>query len=316
MSNKITFNPETLNFETVKKTAHFKLKNIIWILLSAIAFGFVIILTVTYFFPTGKEKQLKSELSILENNYRELNQKLDKSIYQYQALYEKEKEISKLTFETETDAFSSLIEELKSLSPDFNFKTLLDSTNKKITNSSEITIELIRKIKILLDLAYSKQVFANNVPAILPIEKDNFVLVSGMGERIHPIFKTLRPHSGVDLAARQGTQVVATGNGIVIRPPASLEGLGNIVAIDHGFGYISIYAALLKSDVRPGNRVVRGQTIGSVGRSGITSGPHLHYEVWKNNKAVNPVNYFFLSINPLEFKEFQRKAAVRNQSMS
>jgi murein DD-endopeptidase MepM/ murein hydrolase activator NlpD len=316
MSKKIRFNPETLNYEPVKKTGQIKLKSIIWILLSAIAFGFVIILITTYFFPTGQEKQLKKELSILEKNYRDLNQKLDKSVQQYQQLYDKEQEISKLTFDTENEDLISLIEELQSLSPDFNFKTLLDSTNQKISNSSEISIELIRKIKILLDLAYSKQVFANNVPAILPIEKGNFVLISGMGERIHPIFKTLRPHSGVDLAARQGTAVVATGNGIVIRPPASLEGLGNIVAIDHGFGYISIYAALLKSDVRPGNRVVRGQTIGSVGRSGITSGPHLHYEVWKNNKAVNPVNYFFLSINPLEFKEFQRKAAVRNQSMS
>lgn len=316
MSKKLSFNPETLSYEPIKKTRYIRLKSIIWILLSAIAFGFVIILITTYFFPTGKEKQLKEELAILDKNYKELNQKLEKSIQIYQSLYEKEQEISKLTFDTENEELVFLLEELKRLNPDFNFKSLLDSTNKKITSSFEISTALITKIKVLLDLAYSKQVFANNVPAIFPIERGNFVLVSGMGERIHPIFKTLRPHDGVDLASRQGTAVVATGDGIVIRPPTSLEGLGNIVAIDHGFGYISIYAALLKSDVRPGNRVTRGQIIGSVGRSGITSGPHLHYEVWKNNKPVNPVNYFFLSLSPLEFIEFQKRAAVRNQSMS
>lgn len=316
MPKKVVFNQETLNYEIVKKKGHFNIKNIIWVLFSAVGFAFVIIVIAAYFFPSAKEKQLSDDLALLENNYQELNSRLDKSMQKYKLLQEKEQEISKLTFETEYNDYVSLFDELKKLSPDFNFNTLLYSTNQQITSSSTSSIELIRKIQVLLDLGYERQVFANHVPAILPIEKENFVFVSGKGNRIHPIFKTLRQHSGVDLASRQGTEVVATGNGVVINPPANIEGLGNIVAIDHGFGYITIYGALLKSNVRPGTRVSRGQVIGLVGRSGISSGPHLHYEVWRNRKPVNPVNYFFLSLSPEEFVEFQRLNSIQNQSMS
>lgn len=316
MKKKLRLNPETLHYEKPAETKGFKLKDFVWIILSGIGFGFVSILLVAYLYPSPHERQLRRDLVMLEKNYDDLNLKLTESIEMYEKLLEKEKEIQKLTFDAEIEQLESISKEMSVYSPDFDFSKLLKITSVKISSSGDQAFKIAEKIRILLDIAYSRKMFLQSIPAIIPVEKTEFVLISGTGMRIHPIFKTLKPHNGVDLAARQGTVVVATGNGTVIRPPADTEGLGNIVAIDHGFGYISIYACLLKSEVKPGNRVIRGQTIGLVGRSGIATGPHLHYEVRKNGKPVNPVNYFFLSITPEELFMYMEKAKIQNQNMS
>lgn len=316
MSAKYKLNPETLVYERIGEEARFKKKNFFWILLSGVGFGFVFIVIVAYIYPTPHERKLRHDLSVLEKNYNELTLKLEESIAMYEKLLEKEKEIQKLTFDTELEQLESLTREMSLYSPDFDFNDLLSVTSERINQAAVNSNQLLYKIRLLLEIAYSKKMFMESVPAILPLDKEDFVLVSGSGKRIHPIFKTLRQHNGIDLAARQGTPVMATGSGVVVRPPSDLEGLGNIVAIDHGFGYVTVYASLLKSEVKPGNRVERGQVIGFVGRSGIASGPHLHYEVRKNGKPQNPVNYFFLSVSPEELFDYMEKASIQNQNMS
>jgi hypothetical protein len=316
MKPTFRLNPKTLAYEKVQKKTTFGVKNFFWILLSAVGFGFVFIILVAYLYPTPHEKQLKRDLAILEKNYDDLTRKMEESINMYEKLLEKDKEIHKLTFDAEIEKLESIAGAMMMYSPDFNFGQLLNVTAEKVNNVADKSDQLLWKMKLLLELAYAKKMFLQQVPAVLPLDKDNFVIVSGFGMRIHPIFKTLRQHNGIDLAARQGTPVYATGAGQVMRPPADMEGFGNTIAIDHGFGYVSVYACLLKSDVKTGNKVERGQIIGSVGRSGIASGPHLHYEVRKNGKPRNPVNYFFLNVTPEELKDFLEKASVQNQNMS
>ncbi len=316
MKKKVSFNPETLHFEKPSEKKGFSFRNVIWILLSGIGFGFALIILVAYLYPSPQERQMRRDLALLEKNYNELNKKLTESIELYEKLIEKDKEIQKLTFDAEIDQLESITKEMSVYSPDFDFSKTLGITNNKIKIAGLQASEISEKIRFLIEIAYARKMFLQNLPAILPLGKSDFVLVSGYGMRIHPIFKTLKPHNGVDLAARQGTTVVATGNGTVIKPPNDTEGLGNIVAIDHGFGYVSLYTCLLKSEVKPGNKVIRGQTIGSVGRSGIATGPHLHYEIRKNGKPVNPVNYFFLSVSPEELFNFMEKAKIQNQNMS
>ncbi len=310
---------KTLTYHKVSDKERIILKNLIWIFLTTLTFGVVFIIAILKFFPPPEEKKLEYELSVLEKNYQEVNKKLDRSILIYETLLEKEQELNKLTFEMEEENVEILEKHWEFAdiySTDFNFSDLLESTAQNIKKISTLSKELPIKIMMLFDLAYGKQVFSNHVPAILPIERDNMILVSGYGERIHPIFKTLRMHNGVDFAARQGTDVAATGNGTVINTPKSIEGLGNTVTIDHGFGYISIYGCLLKSDVRRGQKVSRGQVIGSVGKSGMASGPHLHYEVWYQNKAINPIKHIFMSVSPMEFQKLLERASKKNQSMS
>ncbi len=316
MKAKYKLNPETLTYERIGDDSSLRIRNVLWIILSGIAFGFVFIILGAYLYPTPHERQLKHDLLLLQENYNDLNAKLEKSVIMYEQLIEKDKEIHKLTFDTELKNLKSITEEMNLYSPDFNFNTLMAETSSNIQRSSGIAIQSLHKIRILLEIAYGKKMFIQNIPSVLPLEKGSFVLVSGFGERIHPIFKALRQHNGVDLAARQGTPVKATGSGIVVSPPSDIGGLGNVVVIDHGFGYISIYACLLKSDVKKGTKVNRGDVIGQVGRSGIATGPHLHYEVRKDGIPVNPVNYFFLSLSPSELIGYMEKASVQNQNMS
>jgi murein DD-endopeptidase MepM/ murein hydrolase activator NlpD len=316
MKAKYRLNPETLTYERIGEVGSFNIKNLLWVIISGIAFGFLFIILVAYIYPTPHERQQQQDLHLLQENYDNLTNKLEQAIVIYEQLLEKDREIHKLTFDAELQNLKSITDEIHLYSPDFNFSSLMKETSSKIQTSAEKSVQLLYKIRLLLEIAYGKKMFVQSIPSVLPLEKGSFVLVSGFGDRIHPIFKALRHHNGIDLAAKQGTSVVATGSGTVISPPSDLDGFGNIVAIDHGFGYVSIYACLLKSEVKRGARVSRGDVIGKVGRSGITTGPHLHYEVRKNGKPLNPVNYFFLSLSPSELYDYMEKASVQNQNMS
>ena len=147
------------------------------------------------------------------------------------------------------------------------------------------------------------------IPAIQPVSnKDLKQTASGYGTRIDPIYKTVKFHSGMDFSANVGTPVYATGNGVVRK--AGWEGLyGNCIQIDHGFGYVTRYAHLSKIDVRVGQKVVRGETIGKVGTTGKSTGPHLHYEVMVKGHIVNPVNYYFMDLNADDYDRMVEIAA-------
>ena len=147
------------------------------------------------------------------------------------------------------------------------------------------------------------------IPAIQPVSnKDLKQTASGYGTRIDPIYKTVKFHSGMDFSANVGTPVYATGNGVVRK--AGWEGLyGNCIQIDHGFGYVTRYAHLSKIDVRVGQKVVRGETIGKVGTTGKSTGPHLHYEVMVKGQIVNPVNYYFMDLNADDYDRMVEIAA-------
>jgi len=315
MKNKYKLDPKTLSYEKVSNKHKISISHILWFLLSAIAFGFIFIIGLSHFFPSATEKQLKYELELLDKNYKQLDKKIKEAILIYNQLSEKDKEIYKLTFDTDK-LTEELFEDFSHPSYDFNISTMLNLTSIQFDNIEVITTNYFTKLKILVDLAYNKQVYINSIPSLLPIQNDDFFIASGFGKRIHPFFKTLRMHNGVDMAARQGIPVYATANGRVIKPNTDFQQYGNVVVVQHEFDYITIYAHLLKTETRVGKRVEQGELIGYVGRSGMAAGPHLHYEVWHKNKPVNPLNFFFRSVNFQEYYKLQQKANVVNQSMS
>jgi murein DD-endopeptidase MepM/ murein hydrolase activator NlpD len=122
-------------------------------------------------------------------------------------------------------------------------------------------------------------------------------------------------HEGVDFSATPGTEMVATGDGVVFSAERSKSGYGNQIIIDHGFGYKTMYAHLQSFKVRTGERVKRGQVIGAVGSTGKSTSPHLHYEVWKNNKPVDPINYFFNDLTPEQYEEMLNLSQRPSQTM-
>ncbi len=152
-----------------------------------------------------------------------------------------------------------------------------------------------------------------HIPAIRPI---NGIILSGFGMRRHPVLGYNRMHEGIDFRARVGTPIYASGDGVI--KSANRRGTyGLKLVIDHGHGYETRYAHLSRTadDIRPGVKVQRGHKIAYSGNSGVTSGPHLHYEVRRNGESVDPLNYMFADLTPNEYIEYQRIAEKTRVSM-
>ncbi|MBQ8366186.1 MAG: M23 family metallopeptidase [Alistipes sp.] len=148
------------------------------------------------------------------------------------------------------------------------------------------------------DLAENKEEFSTVIPAIWPIDRTKLNYVSSLyGMRQHPRYGYWRMHEGVDLSAPKGTPVYATGNAVVLRS-GWRPGYGELIELNHGFGYKTRYGHLSKRYVEAGDSVTRGQVIGEVGNTGVSSGSHLHYEVRFRDNTVNPIHYFNKDMSP------------------
>jgi len=141
-------------------------------------------------------------------------------------------------------------------------------------------------------------------PSIQPISLGNFYWISSVfGYRIDPIYKHRAMHRGVDFAAAIGTPVYATGDGVVKMTREAKNGYGKEIVIDHGFGYSTRYGHLHEILVHVGQKIKRGNLIGTLGDSGKSTGPHLHYEVMENGRARDPRNYYAEDLSPSEYSE-------------
>lgn len=152
-----------------------------------------------------------------------------------------------------------------------------------------------------------------HLPAIKPTRGG---IISGFGKRYHPILKYRRQHDGLDFQARTGSKIFATGGGVVKH--ASRKGtFGRLLIIDHGYGYETYYAHLssFAKNIRPGMRVKRGQLVAYSGNSGMSTGPHLHYELHKDGEAVNPINFLFADVSPEEYVRYKKIAESSHKSM-
>jgi murein DD-endopeptidase MepM/ murein hydrolase activator NlpD len=168
----------------------------------------------------------------------------------------------------------------------------------------------------IVDLAKNKEDMLRSIPAIQPVaNKDLTRMASGYGMRIDPHYKVPKMHQGMDFTAPTGTPIYATGDGKVIRADSKSSGYGKHVRIDHGYGYVTLYAHMSKYKVRPGQKVKRGDVIGLVGNTGKSKGPHLHYEVRVNKDPVNPVNFYFNDITAEEYARLVEMTENSNQSL-
>jgi murein DD-endopeptidase MepM/ murein hydrolase activator NlpD len=161
----------------------------------------------------------------------------------------------------------------------------------------------------------SKKDYLLSLPVIQPINNPDLTrLAAGYGWKIHPIYKIKKFHPGVDFTAPKGEPVVATADGVVVSVTKTARGYGNSVTIDHENGYKTLYAHLDEVKIRKGKKVKRGDVIGTVGSSGVSLAPHLHYEVIKDGERVDPINYFFLDLTPEEYDKIIEIANNSGQS--
>ena len=142
---------------------------------------------------------------------------------------------------------------------------------------------------------------ASCIPSIYPVNPKTVQITSPFGARFHPIRQEIVFHEGVDLAGPAGQDVYATGDGVVETTEVNFSGYGNVIVIDHGFGYKTRYAHLQEIKVIAGQIVIRGDKIGTLGSSGLSTGPHLHYEVLYRGVQVNPWNFLNPDISPEEY---------------
>ena len=140
-------------------------------------------------------------------------------------------------------------------------------------------------------------------------------MASGYGMRNDPFTKVRKMHWGMDFTAPRGTPIYATGDGVVTRADSNSAGYGKHIRIDHGYGYVSLYGHLYKYNVRKNQKVKRGDLIGFVGSTGRSEAPHLHYEIFKDDQRINPINFYYGSLSPQEFNELLEKATLENQSL-
>jgi murein DD-endopeptidase MepM/ murein hydrolase activator NlpD len=184
----------------------------------------------------------------------------------------------------------------------------LDRITKQIYIQSKSFDEVVK-------MAKGKEKLIASIPAIMPLNNKNLKHApSGYGWRTHPIYKTQEFHPGMDFTAEQGTPIYATGDGIVEVADAAAQGYGNHVVINHGYGYQTLYGHMSKMATKPGAKIKRGDLIGYVGSTGLSTGPHVHYEVIKNGEKVNPINFYYNDLSPEEYQIMLEMSSKSTQS--
>ena len=280
--------------------------------------SFVVLLNVPYF-KTPNDRVQQREIENLRLNYSILNKKLEQLQVVADQMADRDNNLYRTYFNTtpitEEERKSGYKNNYVALQGYNNSELVIRTTKKVDVLSKELAIQS-KSLDAILKLAEAKQDFLASIPAIQPVQNEKLRHVaSGFGYRTDPFTKARKMHEGMDFTAKTGTPIFASGDGIVARADNSASGFGNHIVIRHGYGYESLYAHLSKYKCRAGQRVKRGDIIGYVGSTGRSEAPHLHYEVHKNGKVVNQLNFYYGSISAVEYVAISNAANQENQSL-
>ncbi|PIF60191.1 peptidoglycan DD-metalloendopeptidase family protein [Flavobacterium sp. 2] len=320
---KYYYDSENLAYTKIKTRKRIKFGYILLFLLASALFGFLVfvLLLNTPYFETPKDRLQAREIENLKLQYSILNKKLDEIDAVAEALEDRDNNIYRVYFnkgeipDSIRKAGFTDPERYKILEGYNNSQLVLNTTKRIDKLSKELAIQS-KSLDEILKLASTKGNLLLAIPAIQPVQNENLKRVaSGFGYRIDPFTKVRKMHNGMDFTASTGSPVFATGDGVVERADAAASGFGNHVVIRHGFGYESLYAHLSKYNCRPGQKVKRGDIIGYVGSTGRSEGPHCHYEVHKDGKVVNPLNFYYGNISAVEYVAISQMANQENQSL-
>jgi len=305
---KYRFNPETLTYQRIDISFKKRLIRFLPQLAFYIVIGAVSILMFSYFVDSPKERKLKRENRQLVFQYELINNKIADIELVLKDIQFRDDNIYRTIFEAEPVPSTvrnagiggvNRYEDLKG----FNNSEIVINTSKKLDKITKQLYVQSQSFDYIIHLAKNKEKWLASIPAIQPIlNKDLTRISSYFGIRYDPVYKGIKKmHEGIDFTAPVGTDIRATGEGTVKIIENSRRGYGNMIVIDHGFGYTTVYAHLSKILVKKGQKIKRGEIIGKVGNTGKSVGPHLHYEVRRNGRAINPIHYFFQDLSPEEY---------------
>jgi len=311
------YNPETLTYEKVKVSAGRKFLRVVLVSAPSVLVGIVLTLIFVQRKETPREKDLLRDLTLQETELKRIQRELalvndvlddvedrDENLYR-NVLYAEDFPAEMRRMGTGgSDKYSHL----KGLRNDellIQTSRGLDELQRRLNAQSISFRELLKLVK-------EKENMITCIPSIQPVRNTDLKKpISGFGWRVDPIYKTKQMHTGMDFTADKGTEVYATGDGVVQIVENKAWGYGKSIVINHGYGYQTRYAHLSAVGVSEGQKVKRGFLIGLVGSTGRSTGPHLHYEVIKNGVKVNPIAYYHNDLSPDQYEELLK---VSNKS--
>jgi murein DD-endopeptidase MepM/ murein hydrolase activator NlpD len=320
---KYYYDTETCKYERIKTTSGDIFLNALGLLSLTLAMAVGLVVLYSNYFESPRELLLSNEVKEMEYLYQNLNKEVSKLDNELAHLEHRDDNIYRAVLGAEpidksvreagvggVDRYED-IKKKDLVHEDFLIKLheRVDKLKRKVYIESKSQDDVIA-------LAENKEKLLAAIPAIQPVaNRELIALASGFGMRIHPVYKVRKMHTGVDFAAAIGTPIYATADGIIDKLEVSFSGYGKQLEIDHGFGYRTRFAHMHGFAVRYGQKVKRGDLIGYVGETGLSTAPHLHYEVFVNGIHVNPIHYFFNDLNAKEYEKVIELASIENQSL-
>jgi murein DD-endopeptidase MepM/ murein hydrolase activator NlpD len=317
---KYYYDTKTLSYKRIELSGLNKLKRLFYFLIGSTFTGLIMIIVFFQFFDSSKGKELNREIDILTSQYEIVGDKLNQVELVLDDIQNRDDNIYRVIFEADPIPKSirkagyggvNRYEKLQGYSNSeliINISEKIDQISKQLYIQSKSYDEIIELAKNNADMLAA-------LPAIQPVSNKSLDrMASGYGYRIHPIYKTRKLHTGMDFSAKSGTPIYATGDGEILDVKKSRRGYGNHVIIDHGYGYRTLYAHMKKYIVHKGQKVKRGEVIGHVGSTGTSVSPHLHYEVIKDGRKINPVNFYYNDLTSDEYEKMLEISSQNNQS--
>ncbi|MEM9991660.1 MAG: M23 family metallopeptidase [Bacteroidota bacterium] len=321
---KFIYNTQTLRYEKVVEPVSGKIARIFSILL-IIAISTVIL---TYFshqyYPSQKEEQLMREISHMNARFASVNADLEQMSSVLENIQDRDAYAHRMIIgmsPSDPGVWEGGVgghDKYAQFATYENSGELLENTFNKVDKLKRKLILQSKSLDTIMMEAANKEEMLSAIPSIKPVRADKLKrrmnLLSGFGRRMHPVHKVVKMHYGIDFTAPKGTPIQATGNGIVVETLKKRTGYGWSIKIDHGYGIQSFYAHLSRIDVKRGQKVKKGEKIGLVGNTGTSTGSHCHYEVIKDGKRVNPIDYCQDGLSAKEYEDLVRQASAQNQS--
>jgi len=302
------FNPESLRFEKITISIKGLIVKAFTFFTASIFVAIGYYLLFARFFESPRERVLSRENRELQLQYEVMQRKLSQIELVLNDLQDRDDNLYRVIFESEPipstirKAGTGGMNRIDNFTTLSNEKLVVETATKINTLQKQLYIQS-KSYDELIQLSNNKSAMIAAIPSIQPVaNKDLKRAAGGYGMRIDPIYKVPRMHEGMDFSVPVGTEVYATGDGVVVDRGRDGE-YGNAIVIDHGFGYTTRYAHLSAFNVQKGEKVKRGEVIGKAGNTGKSTGPHVHYEVRKGGRALNPVNLYFNDLTADEYAQ-------------
>lgn len=298
-----------------------KFWRILLVSLSVLGGAFLFAVLLFTFLKSPKEKAQARELEYMKLKYEILNDRLNDMEALVTDMEQRDNDLYRVMFEadpipsqvrrsgfTDADRYADLYGYM-------NSGMVVNAARKLDVIASQLYNQSVSYDSLFV-MARNKSDMLAHIPAIFPLKETDLKYISSyFGYRPDPIYKVEKFHSGIDLTSTLDAEAYATGDAVVCDVQSNEWGYGNMVVLDHGYGYKTRYAHLNRFAVQKGQKVKRGQVIGYIGATGKATGVHLHYEVLKNDEQIDPINFLYGDLNPDQYSQALRLSTLPTQTM-